>query len=321
MIYIDTHSADVFYNFGVEYYFSRHKKLDDDVFLIWRTTPTLMIGKFQNTLEEIDASYARERGITIVRRLSGGGTIYTDMGGWQFSYITKTCGIEIEFERFIAPIVDILRSLGLNASLTGRNDITVDGKKVSGNTQYKLGETTVHHGSLLFSTDLGEMARASTPNPYKITSKAISSVRERVTNISEKLEVPMTTEEFRDVIVKRLTDGVYEITPEDDAEIVRIAREKFADKRVIYAAVPKFEIEKELHLPGGSFTIGYTVAHGVITEAGFTGDFFAGATPEELSSALKGCEFTPEAVTAALAPFDGRIYKVDTKDLVRGIFE
>ena len=269
MIYIDTHSTDVFYNFGVEYYFSRHKKLDDDVFLIWRTTPTLMIGKFQNTLEEIDASYARERGITIVRRLSGGGTIYTDMGGWQFSYITKTCGIEIEFERFIAPIVDILRSLGLNAALTGRNDITVDGKKVSGNTQYKLGETTVHHGSLLFSTDLGEMARASTPNPYKITSKAISSVRERV----------------------------------------------------IYAAVPKFEIEKELHLPGGSVTIGYTVVRGVITEAGFTGDFFAGATPEELSSALKGCEFTPEAVTAALAPFEGRIYKVDTKDLVRGIFE
>ena len=321
MIYIDTKSTDVFYNFGVEYYFSREKKLDDDVFLMWRTTPTLMIGKFQNTLEEIDAKYAREHNITVVRRLSGGGTIYTDMGGWQFSYITQSCGIEIEFERFISPIVEILRSLGLDAALTGRNDITVNSKKVSGNTQFKLGEMTVHHGSLLFSTDLNELVRSSTPNPYKITSKAISSVRERVTNISEHLAVPMTCEEFRDMTVKKLTDRVYEITPEDDERIRVYAREKFADEKIIYAASPKFDIEKVLHLEGGSFTIGYSVFHGKIIEAGIRGDFFAGVSAEELENALIGCDFAPESVREALLPFYGRIYKTSTDELVRGIFE
>lgn len=321
MIYIDTKSTDVYYNFGVEYYFSREKNLGDDVFLMWRTTPTLMIGKFQNTLEEIDAKYAREHGIKVVRRLSGGGTIYTDMGGWQFSYITKTCGIEIDFERFISPIVEILRSLGLDASLTGRNDITVGGKKVSGNTQFKLGETTVHHGSLLFSTDLGELVRSSTPNPYKITSKAISSVRERVTNISEHLSSPMTAEEFRDMTVNKLTTERYEITPEDDERIRVLAREKFEDEKIIYAASPKFDIEKNFHLEGGEFTIGYSVYRGKITEAGIHGDFFAGVSAEEIENALIGCDFTPEAVSAALAKFDGMIYKTGTDELVRGIFE
>lgn len=321
MIYIDTKSTDVYYNFGVEYYFSREKNLGDDVFLMWRTTPTLMIGKFQNTLEEIDAKYAREHGIKVVRRLSGGGTIYTDMGGWQFSYITKTCGIEIEFERFISPIVEILRSLGLDAALTGRNDITVGGKKVSGNTQFKLSEVTVHHGSLLFSTDLGELVRSSTPNPYKITSKAISSVRERVTNISEHLISPMTPEEFRDMTVAKLTTSSYEITPEDDERIRALAKEKFEDERIIYAASPKFDIEKSFHLDGGEFTIGYSVYRGKITEAGIHGDFFAGVSAEEIESALIGCDFTPEAVSAALRKFDGMIYKTSTDEIVKCIFE
>lgn len=321
MIYIDTKSTDVYYNFGVEYYFSREKNLGDDVFLMWRTTPTLMIGKFQNTLEEIDAKYAREHGIKVVRRLSGGGTIYTDMGGWQFSYITKTCGIEIEFERFISPIVEILRSLGLDAALTGRNDITVGGKKVSGNTQFKLNDVTVHHGSLLFSTDLGELVRSSTPNPYKITSKAISSVRERVTNISEHLISPMTPEEFRDMTVAKLTTSSYEITPEDDERIRALAKEKFEDERIIYAASPKFDIEKSFHLDGGEFTIGYSVYRGKITEAGIHGDFFAGVSAEEIESALIGCDFTPEAVSAALRKFDGMIYKTSTDEIVKCIFE
>ncbi len=321
MIYIDTASTDVFYNFGAEYYFAREHIMDEDIFMIWRTTPTLMIGKFQNTLEEIDAKYARERGITIARRLSGGGCIYTDMGGWQFSYITKSSGIEIEFGRFINPIVDLLCSLGLDASLTGRNDITIGGRKVSGNTQYKQGGMTVHHGSLLFSTDIDELVRSSTPNPYKIESKALSSVRQRVTNISENLPIPMTSEEFRDTIVSRLTDGEYRLTDEDCVRIGEIAREKFANEEFIYASSPKFDIEKTFHIPAGSFTLGYSVYHGKITGAGIKGDFFAGVSAEEIEGSLVGCDFTPESVRRALSRFDGLIYKTDSEELTRAIFE
>ena len=321
MIYINTESTDVFYNFAVEYYFAHEHIMDDDIFMIWRTTPTLMIGKFQNTLEEIDAKYAREHGITIARRLSGGGCIYTDMGGWQFSYITKSSGIEIEFEKFIGPIVEILCSLGLDAALTGRNDITVGGRKVSGNTQYKQGGMTVHHGSLLFSTDIDELVRSSTPNPYKIESKALSSVRQRVTNISENLVSPLTNEEFRDIIVNRLTEGEYKLTDVDCARIEKIAHDKFASEEFIYASSPKFDIEKTFHIPAGSFTLGYSVYHGKITGAGIKGDFFAGVGAEEIEEALTGCEFTPESVRQALSKFDGMIYKTDSEELTRAIFE
>ncbi len=321
MIYIDTKSTDCFYNFGAEYYFSREKRLDGDVFMLWRTTPTLMIGRFQNTLEEIDGKYARERGIKVVRRLSGGGTIYTDLGGWQFTYITESRGIEIDFRRFVDPIVEILRSLGVEAALTGRNDITICGKKVSGNTQYRLGGMTVHHGSLLFESDLCEIARATTPNPYKITSKAISSVRERVGNIRDYLPCPMTSEEFAAAVKSALTEEEYVITPEDNRRIRTIAREKFMDERAIYSTAPRFEIEKVLHLRGGTVNVSYSVKGGVIVEAGISGDFFSTVDISGIEAALVGCDFTPECVQASLEAVCGGIYEISAAELTRGIFE
>ena len=319
MIYIDTNSTDAYYNFGCEYYFSTEKKLDDDVFLMWRTTPTLMIGKYQNTLEEIDASYAREKGINIVRRLSGGGTIYTDEGGWQFSYITSSIGLEIEFERFVKPVTDALSSLGIDAKLTGRNDITVCGKKISGNAQFKLGGTTVHHGSLLYDTDIDELVRATTPKDYKITSKAIKSVRERVTNIREHLPNDMTADQFRDHVVSRICDKKYIIDSDDDSRISALGDKYFRDPEIIYSRSPKFDIEKTVHFDGGTFVIGMTVRHGIIENAGMTGDFFSGAG--DPSQSIIGVKYAPDAVRSALEKYDGKIYRVSVDELVRAIFE
>ena len=146
MIYIETGSADVYYNFGLEYYFTLEKRLPETVFLFWRTTPTLMVGKYQNVLEEINKPYADEHGIHLVRRMSGGGTIYTDMGGWQFTFIQHKEAGEIEFGQYIAPVIDALREMGVSASFNGRNDLTIDGKKFSGNAQYRLGDCI--HGLL-----------------------------------------------------------------------------------------------------------------------------------------------------------------------------
>ena len=128
MIYIETGSTDVYYNFALEYYFTLEKRLPDTVFLFWRTTPTLMVGKYQNVLEEINKPYADAHGIHLVRRMSGGGTIYTDMGGWQFTFIQHKEAGEIEFGQYIAPVIDALREMGVNAAFNGRNDLTIDGK-------------------------------------------------------------------------------------------------------------------------------------------------------------------------------------------------
>lgn len=319
MIFIDTHSTDVFYNFGCEYYFASEKDLGDDVFMLWNTSPTLMIGKYQNTLEEINGEYAKEHGITVVRRMSGGGTIYTDPGGWQFTFITRrTEPGMIEFARFVNPIVDALRSLGADVEPTGRNDITLCGKKISGNAQYKLKGSTVHHGSLLFDTDIDELVRSTTPKEYKITSKSIKSVRDRVTNIREHLSSDMDGGEFRRRLISSMTDSEYIITPEDERHIIAFAAEKFADPAIIYAAAPAFEAEKTLHLPGGNLVIGFTVKNGRIESAGISGDFFGVDDADTISRALRGCPFTPEDVRSALRPLS--FYAITPEEIANGLF-
>ena len=163
MIYIETGSTDVYYNFGLEHYFATEKRLPDTVFLFWRTTPTLMVGKYQNILEEINKPYADAHGIHLVRRMSGGGTIYTDLGGWQFTFIEHSPDQQIEFAQYIGPVVDAVRELGADASFNGRNDLLIDGKKFSGNAQYRLGDCIVHHGSLLYDTNIEQMVASTRP--------------------------------------------------------------------------------------------------------------------------------------------------------------
>jgi len=178
----------------------------------------------------------------------------------------------------------------------------------------------VHHGTLLFDEDLENLVRATTPKEYKITSKAIKSVRERVTNIREHLPVDMGLYEFRDALAAAITDSEYVITEEDDRRIREIAEKRFRDPAVIYASTPKFEMEKEIHLPGGTFVIGLTVKDGIIAEAGVSGDFFSGSDLD-IAAALRGTQFTPEAVTSSLRIFDGALFGASAEELARGIFE
>lgn len=189
-----------------------------------------MVGKYQNVLEEINKPYADRHGIRIVRRMSGGGTIYTDMGGWQFSFIHHGDGGRIEFQRYIAPVTGALRDLGVCAEFNGRNDLTIGRRKFSGNAQYRLGDAVVHHGSLLFDTDIRQMVEATTVDSCKILSKGIKSVRDRVTNLSEHLPAPMDPEAFKERMVQCImgqSRETYVLTPEDDAHIRRLAGEKF----------------------------------------------------------------------------------------------
>ncbi len=326
MIYISLDYTVPYENFAGEYYFAVEKPLDGNVFLLWRNEPSVIVGKYQNTLEEVDLAYTAAHGIHVARRLSGGGTVYHDLGGWQFTFITRDGGESIEFERFMHPIVDALRAMGLDVRATGRNDIALypagseRGYKISGNTQYKKNGVTVHHGTLLFDTDIEEMVRATTPKDYKITSKAIKSVRERVTNIRPHLPEDMSAEEFRDVLAKRLCDRAYVLTEEDRARIAEIAEAKFAAEKWNYGANPKFEITHELHLSGGTVELGLTVKDGIIREAGLSGDFFAGEAADGVAQSIVGAEYTAEAMAAALGNVGEVLYGICAEDIVRGIF-
>ncbi len=313
-------------NLACEYYFAVERPLDGDVFMLWRDEPSVIVGKYQNTLEEVDLDYTSAHGIHVARRMSGGGTVYHDLGGWQFTFITRDAGDAIEFDRFMQPITAALRSMGLDVRATGRNDIALypagseRGYKISGNTQYKKNGVTVHHGTLLFDTDIDEMVRATTPKEYKITSKSIKSVRERVTNIRPHLPEDMTDMQFRDTLAARMTDRMYTMTGEDRARIRELAETKFADPKWNFGANPKFEIEHELHLPGGTLELGLTVKNGVIQSAGIRGDFFAGEAAENIAAKLAGTEYTRDAMVTVLRDICESLYGISAEDITKEIF-
>lgn len=214
MIYIETGSTDVYYIFGLEYYFAAEKKLPEPVLLFWRTTPTLMVGKYQNILEEINKPYGRRprdpSGPPHVRRrddLYGSGRL-------AFTFIEHSDQTQIDFSQYIGPVVDAVRELGADAGFNGRNDLLIGGRKFSGNAQYRLPGCIVHHGSLLYDTDLAQMAAATTVDPYKIQSKSIKSVRDRVTNISEHLPRKLPAEQFKACMLRHLMRGARDLLPD-----------------------------------------------------------------------------------------------------------
>lgn len=291
MIYIDTGSTDVYFNFGLEYYFTAVKRLEEPVFLFWRTQPTVMVGKYQNTFEEINLEYAQKQGIQIVRRLSGGGTIYTDLGGWQFTFIQYGDDSNIHFHEFIEPVVAALNALEIPAEFNGRNDLVIGGKKFSGNAQYKLAGNTVHHGSTLFDTNIEEMVQVTTVDPDKILSKSIKSVRDRVTNIKDHLATEMTGDSFRQHMVSFIMKGsenTYVLTEEDRLAINRLADEKFRPWEARFGANPKFSMRKSARFTGGKIAFQLEVAKGIITAAHVNGDFFGNDLADRLGDVITG---------------------------------
>lgn len=326
MIYIECNSSDVYYNFGAEYYFALEKQLPDTVFLFWRTTPTLMVGKYQNVLEEVNKPYADAHGIRLVRRMSGGGTIYTDLGGWQFTFIQHDGEKEIAFHQYIAPVIDALQECGVEAAWSGRNDLTIDGRKFSGNAQYRLGGCTVHHGSLLFDTDIAQMVASTTVDSYKILSKSIKSVRDRVTNIAEHLPQPMDVEAFKETMVRYIlgeNPQFYQLTPEDDARIRTLAQEQFASWERIFGANPKFNIDRIGRFAGGKMQFRIDVQKGRIRSAAVYGDFFSTLDAETITAAIIGCRYERGAVLEALRAhgIDGAVYRISAEEMVSVIVD
>ena len=324
MIYIETGTQDVYTNFALEYYFAAEKQLAEPVFLFWRTAPTLMIGKYQNTYEEIDRAYAEKRGIDVVRRMSGGGTIYTDPGGWQFSFIRRGDQEAIDFHAFIAPVTDALHALGVPAEFTGRNDLVIDGRKFSGNAQYKFRDTTVHHGSLLFSTQIEEMVRSTTVDPHKILSKSIKSVRDRVTNISDHLRRPMTADAFKTHMVSYIMgehQGEYFPDASDRERIEEIAQTKFRSWEARYGADPKFRLVNTGRFAGGKFHVRLDAKHGIITDAMITGDFFGNEEAEQIARRIVGAKLDEADLRSHLSAHgsDRAIYGITGDDIIHTI--
>ncbi|MDG0874138.1 lipoate--protein ligase [Paenibacillus thiaminolyticus] len=283
-------------NLAIEEFVLKHLPLEEDSYLLFYINePSIIIGKNQNTIEEINSDYVKANNIHVVRRLSGGGAVYHDTGNLNFSFITKDDGQSFHnFRKFTQPVIDTLRSLGVNADLTGRNDIQVGEQKISGNAQFSTRGRMFSHGTLLFNSEMEHVASALKVKPIKIESKGTKSIRSRVANISEFLAEPMTIEQFKDTILRHIfgmePDQVpqYKLTEQDWETIHRISQERYQNWDWNYGSSPKFNVEHSKKFPAGIVDVRMDVEDGLIQRMKIYGDFFGVGEVSDIETRLQG---------------------------------
>lgn len=305
-IYLETGSLDPFYNLAFEEYVLRNWK-EGNLLILWQNANTIVIGQNQNAEAEINRSFVEANKINVVRRGSGGGAVYHDLGNLNYSFITNTGDSErLTMEIFTRPIVEALKGLGLNAEASGRNDILVDGKKISGTAQRMVGGRILHHGTLLFDSDPEMIAGALRVDPSKFQSKSSKSVRSRIGTIRSALEQDMDLPTFWSYLKEALAPGGLvktTLTSEELAEIQTLRDTKYATWEWNFGRSPKFELSDKRRFPGGTLEVSLRVVSGHITNITFLGDFLSLASLEDLEQALQGCPFRREDVSAVLARF------------------
>ncbi len=308
MIYIYNKITDPYFNLAAEEYVL--KQFSDECFMLWRNRPSIIIGKNQNALAEINLDYVKEHNIPVVRRLSGGGAVFHDLGNVNFTFIVNDDlnGFN-DFRRFTQPIIDVLRKLSLNAEFSGRNDITIDGKKISGNAQYYYKNRILHHGTLLVSSNMADLSAALKVRPIKFEDKGVKSVSKRVTNINEHLEKPIDIEEFINLIMDdiRLTtggSGLYEFTDEDIRNIEKLKNEKYSTWEWNFGMSPDYNLKNEKKFSGGTVEVDLNVSDGIIKDIKIYGDFFGKKDVKDVEEMLKGVKHSENDVIDVLSSMD-----------------
>ena len=298
-------------NLAIEEYLLKTMDVEKDPFLLFYINePSIIIGKNQNTAEEINTDYVDSNGIHVVRRLSGGGAVYHDLGNLNYSFITVDDGNSFRnFRKFTEPVVKALQSLGVNAELSGRNDLMAEGRKISGNAQFATRGRMFSHGTLLFDTEMDEVVSALKVSKEKIESKGIKSIRSRVANISEFLKEPMTVTEFRNAILHSIFEGeenvrYYELTGEDWNNIHELSKERYGNWDWNYGKSPKFNIKHSHRFPVGGIDIRLQVEKGIVKDAHIYGDFFGVGDVSEVEQAIIGSKYERVSVAEAIEGID-----------------
>ena len=324
MIYYISKTHDTAFNIALEEYCFKQLKDEDEIFLLWINEPSIIVGKYQNTIEEINTEYTREKGIHVIRRISGGGAVYHDLNNLNYTIISnRDKGQEgFNFKEFSKPIIETLAELGVKAEFTGRNDLEIDGQKFCGNAQAYIKDRVMHHGCLLFNVDFSALGDALKVSKDKIESKGVKSVRSRVTNILPHLKTPITVEEFGDKIMeymkKQYPDMKEYVFSKEELDYIAKRAEIKRSWEWNYGESPEFNITREKRFKNGKIQIFATVENSRIKNIKFYGDFFGkNEDLSEIENLLKDVKYTREDVKEKLEMVDiGEYFSKFTVDEV-----
>ncbi|MCI2145459.1 MAG: lipoate--protein ligase [Bacteroidales bacterium] len=304
MLYIIDNCTDPYRNLAAEEYLFKGKS--EPVFRLWRNDRAVIVGRNQNTAAEVNREYVRQNGIAVVRRLSGGGAVFHDLGNVNFTFIDNVKRDEDTsemFRRYTKPIIDALGSLGIEAKLEGRNDLTIEGKKFSGNAIAISGGRILQHGTLLFSSSYGEMTGALKNRKEKYSDKAVKSIPARVTNISEHMKHSMKVEDFMEYLENRIAqgEGRYSYDAKDDAAIDLLCRKRYRTDEWNYGKSPNYNVSNVCKFPSGLYEAYYDVSQGKIGNLHIYGDYFFTLPTEEFCRHLEGCDANEESLKGGIA--------------------
>ncbi|MCC9735406.1 lipoate--protein ligase [Streptococcus agalactiae] len=310
MKYIVNTSNDPAYNVALEAYAFQKLTDIDEIFILWINEPAIIIGRHQNTIQEINKEFIDKNGIHVVRRLSGGGAVYHDLNNLNYTIISNnTQEGAFDFQTFSKPVIDTLAKLGVKAEFTGRNDLEINGQKFAGNAQAYYKGRMMHHGCLLFDVDMSVLGQALKVSKDKIESKGIKSVRARVTNIVDHLSDKITVQEFSDAILAQMKEEYpemdeYVLSDAELSEIQAMRDNQFATWDWTYGKAPEYTIERGVRYPAGKITTYANVENSTIKSVKIFGDFFGVKPVDDIEKMLEGVRYDYKDVLAALKTVD-----------------
>lgn len=328
----EIHNPEI--NLAIEYYLLNHVKLDEPILLFYINDNSIIVGKNQNTYEEVNTEYVEKNNVKVVRRFSGGGAVYHDLGVLNFCFLTEDDGKSFRnFQKFTQPVIDALHKMGVGgAELKGRNDLVIDDKKFSGNAMYSKNGRMTAHGTLMFDSEIDAVVSALKPKKHKLESKGVKSIRSRVTNIKPYLDDKyqyMNAKSFRDTLLLNIFDvddpsaiKEYKLTTEDWEQIDYFAKQYTANWEWNYGTSPDFDLERSERLSNGTVEVKLNVDSGKIKQIRIYGDFFGMGEISDVEEKLTNIQYDANSIRNTLNDLDIEKYfgSVSVDELVKLIY-